>query len=326
MRVLVTGANGYLGAHLVAYLSQASDLDLQISGVVRQVPDHAPPQWREQFEQLIIGDICHADTLAAIMALQPDAVIHTVSLDHRLSQTASAQTVLEVNVQPTLALLKALTAQGLQRFIYFSTQQVYGRMAPTLIDEVGSAPNPLNLYGLTHLIGEQIVTQFHHTTQTTGLSLRLSNGTGAPVFWENNCWWLVVNDFCRTAHRQGQLKILSDGTPQRDFIAIADLVRAVGQLLTQPLSADLHPVLNLGSGQTYTIWEVAQLVAEVYGDRTGRELPILNATGQAFLPPSQDRTAKFTYNTHRMQQLGITCQQPLRTTIAGIFEYLDSTI
>lgn len=320
MKVLITGANGYLGANLVDFFLQQK---AEVYGLVRSLPPDSAT-WQSQFKQLVVGDIRQTDTVDQLTQLEPDYIIHTVSLDHNLSQTADSGTVLAVNVQPTLELLNLFTAKGLKKFIYFSTQQVYGRLQPVEIAETYPT-QPANIYGLTHLMSENICNYFNTTTKTTCINIRLSNSIGKPVFAGNNCWWLVVNDFCRSARQNQSIKILSDGTPQRDFITIQDVCAAVQVLLQTAPEQLVFNTFNLGKGKTYTIAEVAQTVARIYHDRYGQELPLITASNEPFCYQPPANFDRFYYNTQRLNQLGFYCQQSLEDGIQDVFNYLDSS-
>ena len=94
-------------------------------------------------------------------------------------------------------------------------------------------------------MSEEIVNYYHLKTKTKCINVRLSNGYGSPVFKENNCWWLVINDLCKTAFTKNQIKLLSDGSPQRDFIHLSDICRAMEMLIETEDSIDENIFNNL---------------------------------------------------------------------------------
>jgi len=317
MKILITGANGYLGANLVEYFYEQG---AEVYGLVRSLPDHAQI-WQSKFKHLVVGDIRDRQTIDALNQLDVKYVIHTISLDHKISQTTDSATVLAVNVQPTFDLLKIFSAKAIEKFIYFSTQQVYGRLKPIDITE-DYPTTPLNIYGLTHLMCEDICNYFNSTTKTRCLNVRLSNSIGKPVFLHNNCWWLVVNDFCRSAMQQKHIKILSDGSPQRDFIHMDDIAKGIEILLKNSID-QAHPnIYNLGSGITYQIWEVAQTVADTYQELYGEVIPILDADAQFFHYNQRLDEPRFHYNIQRLSSLGFHSHRNLKDGIKTVFAYL----
>ena len=131
---------------------------------------------------------------------------------------------------PTWNLLEHFTKNGLEKFIYFSTIHVYGNLPKETITEDYQL-QPLNTYGLTHLLSENICNYYNDKTETDCINVRLSNSYGSPVFKENNCWWLVINDLCKTAIENSEIRLQSDGSPQRDFIHGDDIAHACEKIL-----------------------------------------------------------------------------------------------
>ncbi len=90
------------------------------------MPEHSD-EWRRPFANVVVGDLRDAGTLAQLVAQRPQAAIHTVALNHKQSD-ADPDGALAVNVGTVWSTLRALQPAGLKRWIYFSTQQVYGRL------------------------------------------------------------------------------------------------------------------------------------------------------------------------------------------------------
>ena len=154
-----------------------------------------------------------------------DIIINLVSLDHHKSQL-NPDLVSSINVLPTWNLLERFTKKKLNKFIYFSTTQVYGDLSSESITE-NKSMNPINYYGLTHSLSEIICNYFNSNSSTECINIRLSNGYGSPVLKNNNCWDLAINNFCKTAVENGKIIIKSDGTPMRDFIHLSDIEKAI---------------------------------------------------------------------------------------------------
>ena len=98
-------------------------------------------------------------------------------------------------------------------------------------------------------------------------SLRLSNGYGPSAFPSANFSWLALNDFCRSAVRDGVISLKSDGSAARDFIFVDDIARVISGF--SQLSDDLAPKYNLASGYTVSIANAAEKVARVCEERFG---------------------------------------------------------
>jgi UDP-glucose 4-epimerase len=313
LRILITGASGYLGGRISSYLDAQGH---EIYAQLRQIPSDNCA-WISSMHEVLQGDLTDTKFLSQICHIPFDAVIHTVSFNHHQSENDIDQT-LAVNVGITWNLLKILVPTKLNRFIYLSTQQVYGKTGAVKITE-SCLPAPVNAYGLTHLMSEEVVNQFSRTSETIGLNLRLSNIVGAPAFPSSDCWWLVVHDLCRMALKQKEIRLLSDGTPQRDFLNVNDLFSILHQLLQVSTT---NATINLGSGVTYTILEVAQEVARVYQQRSGIKIPVILKDGTTMDSETKvkDPLARLQYQSDILTELPI---KPSHSLTDGINEVMD---
>jgi len=274
-------------------------------------------------ERIIEGDGTNKDILLSAMGTQVDCVVFTISLDHRTSGKDPFDT-LAINVGILWALLEIYAENGGGRLIYLSTQQVYGKRNPEEVIREEDPLQPVNAYGMTHQYCEDLCKLYSRERGLNCISLRLSNSFGAPVFPSCNCWWLVINDLCKTALEQGELRLLSDGTYQRDFIPIPDVCRVIEMIATLPVSTLLYPVYNLGSGKTHTILEVAHEVANICKDRYGKSFPVLLPDGKISYNASHHHDIKrFRYDVSRLKAIGFVPSTNPRPGIEEVLTFLE---
>lgn len=318
MKVLVTGGTGYLGATVASYLATRGH---EVTALSRHPIDEAHP-WRSRVPNVLRGDLRNADTLSTIEQGRFEAVVHTVSLDHTASEKNVVETC-QVNVATTWDLLSRLSKTGLKRFVYFSTQQVYGRVGNEVISEERT-PAPQNAYGLTHWMSEEVCALYNRRGATRAVSLRISNGFGAPEFLSANCWWLVLNDFCKSAVEKGEIRLSSDGTPQRDFIHIEDISSAAERMIALPSDPALPTVFNLASGRTTTILELAHQTQTIAQAILKREIPVVLPDGsQSQGVPGSHVPQRFQCDTRRLQAVGWA---PKKTVQEGTHEILTALL
>ena len=172
MKIIITGGSGYIGAQLSQYLAIVGEQVIPVC--FPSVPGN--DSWKSKMFAIIEGDLQLDQTIAEIVETKPDVIIHLVSLDHHDSEKAP-DIVNNINVMPTWRLLDACTKNGLKKFIYFSTVQVYGHLPNAIIDEK-QPTNTTNTYALTHLISEEIGDHYNRKTATNVISIRLSNSYG----------------------------------------------------------------------------------------------------------------------------------------------------
>jgi UDP-glucose 4-epimerase len=200
--------------------------------------------------------------------------------------------------------------------------QVYGRIPNTVIDE--SYPiATANVYGLTHLLSEQIVEHFNRNTKMNAISVRLSNSYGVPVFHENNCWWLAINDLCKSAIERKEIKLLSDGSPQRDFIHGNDVSDAIEVLLTKAEKQE-NNIYNLSSGITFTIMELALIIKAEYFKRYKIETPIFTPEGIYNESEFKEPNEKYHISNEKLIKLGFQPKVRIGEGIQEIFSYFDN--
>lgn len=317
-KILITGASGYIGARLSKHLAEKG---YGVTAFCRsKVVGYN--HWIKLMDDIIVGDIRDEKTLSNLAEKKFDVVIHLISLDHHKSED-SPNFVSTINVIPTWNLLDMFSKYGLKTFIYFSTLQVYGKVPSDIITEE-FIPSPQNNYGLTHLLSENICNYYNQKTNVNCINVRLTNSYGSPVFKENNCWWLVINDLCKASFNEKKIKLLSDGSPQRDFIHISDVCRAIEVLINTDKKNIPNNTFHISSGDTLTIWELAKSVKKIYKKRYNYDILILLPDGiSSKVAEVSSNKVKYIVDNSRLKALGFTPKTDLEIGLNEIFDYLE---
>lgn len=276
MRVLITGALGYLGGRVVAYLRGWREYDLRLF-----VP-HVPKELAEWVDGLDVreGDLTRPETLRGICDGM-DKVVHLAAMNE-VDCARDPVGALRVNVEGTLHLLRSL-APSVTQIVYMSTFHVYGARAQGRVSE-DTPLAPVHTYAATKAMGEMVVTSHARQHNLRAAILRASNGFGAPIYPGVDRWTLVVNDLCRQAMAKGRIAIRT-GMQVRNFVALTDIAEAIRLILTSPL--DGVEVFNVGSREAVTILGLAEQVQAVYQELYGKYLPLEHppAVPQQISPP-----------------------------------------
>jgi len=321
-KVLITGACGYLGARLCKYLAKNG---YRVTAFDSYDPS-AHTQWMSLMDEVVVGDIRDESTISDLADRNFDVVVHLISLDHFKSEE-NQNFVSSINVLPTWNLLDKLTQNGLDKFIYFSTIHVYGKLPRETINE-DYPPNPLNAYGLTHLLSENICNYYNNQTDTECINIRLSNSYGSPIFNENNCWWLVINDLCKTAIENNEIRLKSDGSPQRDFIHGDDVAGAI-EVLIKSKNNNGKNIFHIASGETLTILELAYKVKTVFSHQYEKDIKIVlpdNTISEYLGSDSSKDIDRYVISTNRLKKLGFKQGLDLELGINDIFNYLKKEV
>lgn len=254
MKVLVTGAYGFLGGRVSKFLSERCAADVVLGarapGVgVSWLPvaTVAQTNWAEPET---LKSACHG----------ADAVVHLAGLN---AQDCYRDPVLalEVNGLATARLLRAAIESGVQRFLYVSTAHVYGPMAGVITE--ATCPRSDHPYSTSHRAAEDTVGHATSRGQIDGLVVRLSNGFGAPMDAAANCWTLLVNELCRDAVVTRRLALRSSGQQLRDWIPLDEVCRGIAHLLsTSRATLADDRLFNLGVEWSLSVWQMALLVQD----------------------------------------------------------------
>jgi nucleoside-diphosphate-sugar epimerase len=247
--VLVTGAAGFIGSHLV-------DALLALGYRVRAL-DNLTAGRRENLNpaaEFIHGDIRDLESIRSAFA-GADCVFHAAALPRvMLSIERPLETHL-TNVVGTLNVLIAAREAGVRRLVYSGSSSVYGDQSTLPLVET-MTPNPLNPYALQKLAGEQYSRMFHHLYGLQTVTLRYFNVYG-PRMAVEGAYVTVMSVFMR-ARREGRpLPIHGDGEQTRDFTHVSDVVRA-NIAAMQMADADGR-ALNVGSGRALSVNRIAAL-------------------------------------------------------------------
>ncbi len=252
--VLVTGATGFIGQHLVRALKENK---LGINALVRD-PDKARRLLGDGVN-LIKGDIFDTGRLAEAVR-DVDTVFHLVSKTHDFSSPAGiADNYYRINVMGTRNLLEACRTGQLKQFVYFSSVKAMVEKIPYMIDEQ-FAPRPSTAYGKTKLEAEQMVRCFadRHRFAASILRLPLVYGPGN----KGNILAMIK------AIDSGRFFLIGDGSNKRSMVFVANVVDAA--IAAASIHRPSCRIYIVTDGVDYTLKEIHETVARELGRKTKR--------------------------------------------------------
>jgi UDP-glucose 4-epimerase len=249
--ILVTGATGFIGAHLcqALLLSGYQVFGLTHSGDTQRV-SHLLQQ--KPF-QLLQGDIRSTDSLYLMLKNNRiSAIFHLAARLPHEQDLNDPFPSFDTNVRGTINLLHAANLSNISRFIYSSSIDVYTEPPDYLPVDEKHPTHPRTNYGVSKLAGEFYTHLYSQTIKTTILRYSIVYGKGAKTGG-------AVNRFIHQALSAKPLTIYGEGEQSNDFVYVADVVKA--NILA--FEKDQPGIYNIGSGVEIKIKDLAQTVVKL---------------------------------------------------------------
>jgi UDP-glucose 4-epimerase len=270
MRILVTGAAGFIGSTTAEQLLDLGHEVVALDNLVRGKRENVPA--RAAFVEGECGDTALIGSLGTF-----DACIHFAARIEPAESMSSPETFFANNVGNSFAMIAALVAGGTNKIVFSSSCAVYGNQVEMPVGE-DRATNPQSPYGASKLMVEQGLSWMAERGRLRAASLRYFNaagGTSAHPERHDPEIHLIPLALDAAVGRREVLSVFgtdyptADGTCVRDYVHVSDLADAHVRSL-DALDNHTSLTLNLGSGTGSSILEVIDSVRRV----TGREVPI----------------------------------------------------
>ena len=275
MKLLVTGGAGYVGSVTSRLLLDAGHEVVVLDNLVTGFREAVAPD-----ATFVRADIRDADQVLTREA-GFDAVLHFAGLIAAGESMLKPELYWHDNVVKSLALLDAVRAARVPRFIFSSTAAVYGNPVELPITE-SAVKAPTNTYGATKLAFDHALTSEAFAHHLAAVSLRYFNVAGAYIRDGHEIGerhdpetHLIPIALRVAAGKRDKLQLFgddyptADGTCVRDYIHVEDLARA-HLLALDATAAGEHKIYNLGNGNGFSNRQVVEAAREV----TGTELPV----------------------------------------------------
>ncbi|MCF6265367.1 MAG: UDP-glucose 4-epimerase GalE [Desulfuromusa sp.] len=271
MNILVCGGAGYIGSHMVKMLSE--------QGHQVTVFDNFSTgnRWAVKWGKLYEGDLLNKRELSDVFERNSfNAVMHFSARSLVGESVENPALYYQNNVIGTLNLLAAMQQAEVKDLIFSSTAATFGHPFTDRIDE-NHPQQPINPYGWTKLMIEQILQDYASAYGVNSVSLRYFNAAGADPAGEigeaHDPETHLIPNILKSVSGEKRLKVFGadyptpDGTCVRDYIHINDLCSAHLLALKYLDSHAGAYGFNLGNGQGFSIMEILQAAIKVVGNK-----------------------------------------------------------
>lgn len=277
--ILVVGGAGYIGSHMCKYLSKNGMLPVVLDNL--SYGHRQAVQWGPFYE----GDMADTALLKRIFSSHKiEAVMHFAAFCYVGESVEAPLKYYQNNISATLTLLTEMVEHNILNFIFSSTCATYGEPEQLPLSET-FPQNPINPYGRSKLMMEQILDDLDHANGLRAVCLRYFNAAGADpdgeIGEDHNPETHLIPLVLQTALGQREeLKIFgsdyptTDGTCIRDYIHIQDLAQAHHLSLVHLLEGGSSKKFNLGNGNGYSIFDVIKTAEAI----TNKKIPFSYAS------------------------------------------------
>jgi len=284
MKIAVTGGAGYIGSHTIKHLVGHGHEVVVLDNFSR---GH---RWAVQWGALEEVDLLDREGLTVALRRHAcEAVVHFAAFALVNESVRQPELYYRNNLVGSLTLLEAMVASQVKRLVFSSTCAVYGNpQTPTLAEDHPKAP--VNPYGHSKLMVEQVISDFVNAYGLQACCLRYFNAAGCDPDGdigedhepETHLIPCIFNALQagKPVQLYGTDYDTADGTCVRDYIHVLDL--AAAHRLALEKMPGLEPVYNLGTGHGYSVRQVIAAVEKV----TGRTVPIQECPRRAGDPPA----------------------------------------
>jgi UDP-glucuronate 4-epimerase len=268
MRIVVTGAAGFIGSHLSEWLCARGD---EVVGLDSFDPFYPRATKEQNLAALrgearftfVEGDIRDAAALArAFGGARADVVVHLAALAGVRPSLAEPARYADVNLVGTQRVLDAARAAGVRRFVFASSSSVYGGDSEAPFKESDLCLKPLSPYASTKRAGELMLWTAHHLYALDVTCLRFFT-----VYGPRQRPDLAIHKFGRLISAGQTIPLFGDGSTSRDYTFIDDIVDGVVASIDEAVAAPGFRIYNLGGSRTTTLLGLVELLSQALGKK-----------------------------------------------------------
>jgi len=275
LKILITGAAGFIGSHLCEALIGKH----KIFGLDNFCDFYDPQiKWNNisSLQQnsnftLLETDIRNENALKDIFSENEfDLVIHLAAMAGVRPSIENPQLYTEVNINGTVNLLEECKEHNIKKFIFSSSSSVYGNNRKIPFFENDPVDHPISPYAFTKKAGELICHTYHHLENFSMVCLRFFT-----VYGPRQRPDLAIHKFARLILDGKPIPVYGDGSTQRDYTYIDDIIEGVLKTIEFVQERNKYEIFNLGESRTIMLSKMIETLENALGIKAKKEfLPI----------------------------------------------------
>jgi len=275
-RILVTGGAGFIPSNFVRHILQATPYEVVSLDALTYAGsmDNLAAVSTHERHHFVHGDVRDPDLVREVVA-EVDVIINAAAESHvEKSIDEGASEFVTTNVEGTQILLDAIRETPVERFILFSSSEVYGTALYAPMDEEHPL-NPRSPYAATKAGADRLAYSYYVTYGVPVVIVRPFNNYGPCQHPEK-----VIPRFITQALADEPLTVHGDGHASRDWLYVDDDAEAVETIIDTDLDKVVGEVINVATGIDITVSEIADTVLELLGKPASLKVHVDERPGQ----------------------------------------------
>ncbi len=276
MKILITGAAGFVGSHLSSLLAEEGN---EVHGIDNLSPYYAPDLKKLRLARLLEPkhikflnfDLLDGQTLRQFLKKNNyESVIHLAAQPGVRTPLNRSNEYIENNVQAFTNVLQLVTELEVPHFLYASSSSVYGNSKNIPYSETSEDIHPVSIYGATKRANELLAPAYVRESKTRARGLRFFTVYG-PWGRPDMAYFRLIN----SGINKTEFTRFGDGNVKRDFTYISDITNQISGLLNELKSRErgFSDIVNIGGGNPHSLNDLIESV----NSGLGSNIQILNS-------------------------------------------------
>lgn len=279
-KILITGASGMIGFHLLKSLSSIKNLSLY--AVDKNIYSFDCLTYnKERINELTSlnpnikffeMDLTDSKSMHKILDICPDVIIHLAASAGIAESFKNPQFILNNNHISFLNILELIRVHNLDtKLLYASSSSVYGKTLDSAV-ETSTTLFPTSSYGLSKLMNEQLAQLYYQNYGIVSIGLRFFT-----VYGEYNRKDMLMHYLLDSFYKNKQVTLYNNGLMQRDFTYVEDVVQSIIAMI-ESYQFYKHELFNIGGTGSSTLNEVVNIMQNYFANKP-------HIIKEPFIPP-----------------------------------------